>query len=149
MSHLKYQGEVKWAIILTTNEFVYLLPDDLGSSCWCCFCIDLVPTKSRNLSSHYLFNNSIIFQIKWLSKNGPFGTQTFFNHLNTKTIWVFLRTEMAFYQSIENIKVRSVRLRMSHFTNNCNKKSEHRENKHNFGPLNFFAFRGSSFGVRT
>ena len=40
----KYQGEVKWAVILTTNEFVYSLPDDLGSSCWCCFCIDLAPT---------------------------------------------------------------------------------------------------------
>ena len=30
---LKYQGEVKWAVILMTKEFVYSLPDDLGSSC--------------------------------------------------------------------------------------------------------------------
>ena len=27
-----YQGEVKWAVILTTSKFVYSLPDDLGSS---------------------------------------------------------------------------------------------------------------------
>ena len=41
---------------LTTNEFVYSLPDDLGSSCWCCFCIDLVPTNDQNMKIQSIYS---------------------------------------------------------------------------------------------